>query len=314
MKIFLSVITYLIVFNLTMADDSAIIPADVLSRAKLVQKELDLIRFEMGKPLQKQKELTVKDADPREVYFQALILYKKINHLLDEQVENKGVEIDYVTTVKIRSSHVYSVVNKALKKIYKIKKKLKIRESHTAEKMPETSTSSDVFKTIFQVNRQLNLVLNQQASESDSYMQIDKSIYIINDILKTIKKEEVFIEKPRFIRGKTPKDVYKELVDSYLLLQKVFKNSKLKILELDVNKISIIDQSPGDVFDLSTLILAEVTYLQNKLGSKTTKPMNYPGRVLPSHVFQRVGSLKNLLTEFEFHSRKDPRWFRENDR
>ncbi len=51
-----------------------IAPADVFVRVALLRSELDLIRFEMGKPRDDRPELPVSDAAPREVFFQALTL------------------------------------------------------------------------------------------------------------------------------------------------------------------------------------------------------------------------------------------------
>jgi hypothetical protein len=47
----------------------SITPADVFARVELVRKELDDLRFEMGKPNSLEIGLLVKDATPHEVFF-----------------------------------------------------------------------------------------------------------------------------------------------------------------------------------------------------------------------------------------------------
>ncbi|MEE8200794.1 MAG: hypothetical protein V3R29_06460, partial [Candidatus Acidoferrales bacterium] len=70
-----------------------IIPADVLARVELLRNELDLIRFEMGQAKVQPIEIAVSDASPREVIFQAITLFRKMNQLSFEMTGDPGPQL-----------------------------------------------------------------------------------------------------------------------------------------------------------------------------------------------------------------------------
>ena len=53
-------------------------PPEVFVRVELVLDELELIRFAMGRPKNRQPEIAVKDAAPREVYFRHSPCFAKL--------------------------------------------------------------------------------------------------------------------------------------------------------------------------------------------------------------------------------------------
>lgn len=56
-------------------------PGDVLARVQLLRDSLELIRFEMGKPVASQVHPIVTHVQSHEAYFQALTLFLKADHL-----------------------------------------------------------------------------------------------------------------------------------------------------------------------------------------------------------------------------------------
>ena len=70
----------------------SITPADVFARVQLVRKELDDIRFEMGKPKSREIGLLVEHATPHEVFFQAKTLNQKVARLVTELPEESEVD------------------------------------------------------------------------------------------------------------------------------------------------------------------------------------------------------------------------------
>ena len=66
----------------------------VFVQVSLIHAELELLRFEMGKSTFKQNELVVKDASSREIFFQALTLFRKANRLSFEHTRFRVAEPD----------------------------------------------------------------------------------------------------------------------------------------------------------------------------------------------------------------------------
>lgn len=61
-------------------------PPDVFLQVGIVRAELELIRLEMGKPENSGEPVLILEAAPREVFFQALTLFRKANRLSYEHL------------------------------------------------------------------------------------------------------------------------------------------------------------------------------------------------------------------------------------
>ena len=61
--------------------DPPIAPPDVHAMLMLLHQELELVRYEMGKPRRLEGMARIAGVAPREVYFQALTLFRKANRL-----------------------------------------------------------------------------------------------------------------------------------------------------------------------------------------------------------------------------------------
>lgn len=113
-------------------------PHDVFSRVAMVRAELELIRFEMGKPTSVPLKLSVRGAAPREDYFQALTLLLKSNRLCFEQTREDSTP-PKAPTGEIKPAHAFELVTEALKLIRKVKSNLGITNQSPEPTHDETS-------------------------------------------------------------------------------------------------------------------------------------------------------------------------------
>ena len=121
-----------------------ILPADVLARAQLLRNELELIRFEMGKPKNHQPEIPVTKAAPREVFFQGITLFRKTNRLSFELTRTRGKEPITPSGSTLRPYHVWVGVDWALKRVLVAKRKLEITGRCKEEPQPKSTTPTQV--------------------------------------------------------------------------------------------------------------------------------------------------------------------------
>lgn len=103
-------------------------PADVYARVALVRSELELVRREMGRRADPRPEPDVRDASPREVFFQAVTLFRKANRLSFERAREQA-PIPEPPAGTIRPAHVLAVVDSALGRLGRVKASLGIPES-----------------------------------------------------------------------------------------------------------------------------------------------------------------------------------------
>ncbi|MBL1280096.1 MAG: hypothetical protein COA33_007485 [Fluviicola sp.] len=98
------------------------------------------------------------------------------------------------------------------------------------------------------------------------------------------------------IRYKTPTDVYKRLLKCYTILKEIAKFSEHEFLEFKYIKGSFRQKEPSDVYDLSTLLIADISYLHTfRKGAHKSQKAYYSGFKIPSQVYQRVGILQTQL-------------------
>jgi len=291
-----------------------ILPADVLARAKLLSAELELIRFEMGKPQNTQPRLLLRNAAPREVFFQALTLFQKSNRLSFEQTRSRGKSPERFPAAQLTPGHVWHAVDKSLQRVLVVKRKLGIKEKAEEVTQDISTTPTEVFVAIVIANRQLNLLLEQRFSPSDVYQQVSRAMNYTARLLGTFPEAQRFPDPPAFERGKRPDHVYKRLLNCYALLDQIAKASSVKMLELTENVQSVQGKTPSDVYDIASLLVSELAYLHSLL--ENVRPpvgVYYPGRKFPSHVYQRAGILEYQLKNLAEQVQNNPLWFKRSD-
>lgn len=288
-------------------------PADVLSRVQLFHKQLESIRLEMGRPQDTRQTQLATNALPHEVYFQALTLYIKADRLALELTGSTGLKPVSVSPDEIRPYHTWVLVNAAYHRLLIIKAELKIPESFTETKSSDATTPTEVGRAIVRANRQLNLMLQRRFSPSEVYQQLEAARHYAQALLKGFGKKENSDILPPLQRGKSPSDVFLQLIRCFEQLEEFAKLSGVAILHIDGTAsrkvVGEFQVHPSDVYDLATLILSDLAYIHGKKYREQTVPsVPFPGTKFPSHVFQRARGLEHQLDGLIRLSRASPNW------
>ena len=291
----------------------AIIPADVLARAMLLQQELELIRFEMGKPKDSRKTRMATNAQSHEVYFQALTLFIKSDRLALELTGSTGLRPRPVSPSGIRPFHAWKMVNAAYHRILTVKEELGITDSFSEKLQDSTTTPTDVGRAIVEANRQINLLLERRFSPSDVYQQVGVAIRYAASLLGQFPGATLMPKGPSLERGKQPADVFLRLVECYGRLESIAHQSGIPILHLDSTaaKQVVLDMEvrPSDVYDVATLLVSDLAYLHAQV--RDARPpgiVPFPGRKFPSDVYQQAGILRAQLIALEQFVLTNPHW------
>ncbi len=118
-------------------------------------------------------------------------------------------------------------------------------------------------------------------------------------------------DPPLFERGKRPLDVMNRLIECFGSIERIATRSDLSMLKLEGEVRDAV--TPSDVYDMATLLVSELFYLWSRVDDAVApRPVYYPGRKLPSHVYQRAGLLQRQLVEIENLAKATPRWLIEN--
>lgn len=284
-------------------------PPEVYVNVGLVLKELELLRFEMGRPKNIQVKIGVEGAAPREVYFQALTMFRKADRLCFEHTRDRD-EPPKRPKGEIRPRHVFEMVSAARERIHRVSTKLRIdMDSVKPDPVDDSILPNDVFQSIVQANRQLNLMLDQRFSPSDVFQQVTSGVNYASDLLSEFPNEEPIPPTPKYMSGKVPADVYRRLLQCQKKLRDISVRSGLAALEVTLDENAIERVEPSDVYDIASLVVSELAYLHDHLDDPPVpRRVYYPGRKFPAHVFQRAGILEAQVEKLEELTKANPDW------
>ncbi|HIF30323.1 MAG TPA: hypothetical protein EYQ75_01325 [Planctomycetaceae bacterium] len=285
-------------------------PPDVYVLVMLVHAELDLIRVELGKPVNRQADLRVEEAAPRDVYFQAVTMFRKAERFCYEQTREHN-EIPEIPNRDLLPADVYEMVDGALLRIRCVKHRLNTPERAVGIERDDSKTPTDVFKAIVQANRTLNILMQKKFSPSDVYQEVTLAIGYGAKLLEEFPGTTRIPDDPTFERKKKPSDVYERLVRCSRKLRKIAESSGLKMIELAEDEETVSVAQPSDVYDIASLVVAQLVHLQNQIaGSTPPRAVFNPGLKIPSDVYQRVGILEAQLDQLESESSNNPDWLK----
>lgn len=284
--------------------------SDVFALVQLVREELEELRSYTGRPRAVAQPLPVTDANLRQVYFQALTLFRKSNRLCFEYTRQQQPE-PAPPPDRIESADVYDLVNRAHQRLTEVKLSLGLSASTNVRPMGKVQDPSQVFAAIVQANRQLNWMLQKPFTPSDVFQQVTVAIAYGERLLERFPDAESAVPAaPEFEPYKMPCDVYRRLLGCYARIHKIADQSGVSVLTLgELDEAQINSSQPGDVYDIASLIVSELANLHAELpGAAPPRQAYYPGRKFPAHVFQRVGILEQQLKQLEKHVAKKPGW------
>ncbi len=292
-----------------------IIPADVLARVELLRDELELIRFEMGVPREPWPKIIVTNVAPREVIFQAFTLFRKAIRLRVEITGGPGIEGQLGLPPVIEPFHVWTIVDRAYRVVHGTKQILQITEPVEENLQDESVTPSEVFRAIVQANQQIDALYRRRLSAAETFHQMMVATQITAQLLAEFSGTTQMPNIPAFEHGKRPVDVYLLLNKCYARIHAILVYSGIETLTLQIPDLKPNDDDSAnirasDVYDLTTLLVSELAYLQGQL--KDIVPANQRayarGFKVPSHVYQRGEVLLSQLVELETRVSENPDW------
>ncbi|MFQ5703615.1 MAG: hypothetical protein ACE5HT_06305 [Gemmatimonadales bacterium] len=292
----------------------AITPADVLARVELLRDELEMIRFEMGEPRARPADLDVSDASPRDVMFQAFTLYLKAKQLRFELTGAQEQEVLLDQPREVRPFHTWKVVELAYSRTLRVKQTLGIQKRARERVQDSTTTPTDVFRAISAANLQFDLLLKQQLSAADVFRQVTQARHYAARLLGQFPGAEVRPRPRAFEHGRRPVDVYNRLVDCYVHLRNIARNSGIETLNLRVSKLDArvddpLQVAPSAVYNLAVLLVSELAYLHQALNFKDVPvPSLDLGFKLPADVYWQAGNLLDQLTDLDAHVDANRTW------
>jgi hypothetical protein len=286
--------------------------AEGLLLIEIIHRKLEEIRLYTGKPSEEVPSIVIKNAVPREVFYQAVNLYQKSDRLAQE-IARSSVSLDpSVLNIGFRQEDVIAVLNAAMQRIDAVIGELGIQPPQAIEEnySQKHATNSDLYVAILNTNQHINQILDDKYSPAEVYQKLTKAIHIALTLFEQFPGAPRNFSEPEFVPGKTPSDVFNLLIDCYAQIREIAMLSNIEVLEINsVSKNGLY--VPSEVYDIATLLVSELSYIHDTIpGLSEAEKSYFPGRVYPSHVYQRGLLLKQFLGDLHDLITKKPDWYR----
>lgn len=272
--------------------------SDVYIALSRLSNKVNEIRLEMGVVKHGITPIDVSNAQPREVYFQAQTVMEKISRLHFDLLRDRP-QSPKVATTDATPADVMALVQQAEILMTSIYQHLDIEAQEPKIDLGTSlnKTPTDVYILMIDVSRTLNEMIEQRFSPAEAFQQVTYAISIASSILIEQGVGQAMGDTSVvFVPRKTPTDVYEALIKINNNVHEVIKAYNGNCLKLGDQETQRNRVAPGDVYDLASLVVAELNYLRN-LVNATTEPHApyYPGKKLPAHVHQRVEQLSSQI-------------------
>ncbi len=285
-------------------------PPQVYSQVAVFKQDLELIRLELGMPAFDSKLAIVRNAAPYEVYYQAVTLCLKAAQLRYEWTRSLGT-CPVVKAGVLTPADVIEQVKAALGHMQVVKLYFNIETLPDIPVFDPTKTPTDVFQAISAGNRQLNILVQHKNAPGDVFRKVTLAVYYAADLLAQFPEIEQRIPvPPPLVRKKTPSEVFSRLVEGYTLVHRINTISGYDSLELEVNDLVLAKVRPNDVYDIASLLVAELARLYGFAGGKEAIQAYQPPPKIPAQVFQRSGILLQQLQILLEQVKRHPDWLK----
>lgn len=290
---------YLTFAHLCYAESNSpdVTPPQVYKKANELNVMLTEIAKEMGIAVLTSIPIDISEVSPREVYFQAATLHLKTGRLMFEFSSREGEAVS-MNKLDARPADVLELLFSSESHLLEVTKTLGMKGSGEKVQVEKEAQSKDVFQLIVQLNRLTNQLLDFKFSPAESHQKVTESIALASAILQTYPNASAVFYPVPHVSGKTPTDVYQKLASMYQDLSLIFKKFEKSCLILGDSELKRVNVLPSDVYDLAVLFASQLGYWHSILPSQpNVRQSYYPGKVLPSDVYQRLSILDKQVEE-----------------
>ena len=264
-------------------------PAHCHALARRLLAEARAVREEVGRSEDTRPVPEISGAEPREVYFEAIVAWRKATRLATELGVISGRPAPAAPPLQsLKPGHVFALIEGVLAQVDEMKKVLGIEERHALPAAETGRQPSDVLMTLIRVNRELSRALERPFTPSDVYRTVALASAYASRL-------GTAVQPAPFERKRQPAHCYERLEVCLARAAELVGKRGGKALAARGAPPDVV---PGDVYDLANLVLGEVAYLHALTPNAAPLHAFEPtggGHRLPSHVYQLVRTLEAQL-------------------
>ena len=268
----------------------------VFQEVEALRADIETIRRVLGIRPPRERTFRLRDADERQVFYQAQTLFRKCNSLAREIGGVSRQSPAHAPDRDISSADVLSLVQAARKQLDYVRDALAISEQAELPRLERRRTASDTMHGIIEAGYVINVVLSEKPDWPAIY---DRILQMQTYIAGLEGENPDYPGLAEFECCKSPEDVYQTLVGAMEASRPLAASAELSMVRIEPIKRAEAGASPSTVFDLTTTMLADIAELTLRLEGADAKPPGYerPARILPSHVYQLAVALRRQIDQ-----------------
>lgn len=293
--------------NPTTMERSHIEPAHVLARVRLLERHAADLRWLMGRPEVQSRLMHIRNAQPREVYYQAELLFRKANRIALERLGESVEPPPWPPVGEIRPANVHDVILKAQDRLLAVRRALGLARPYQAGPPDPGATPSDVYARVLAAGRLLDSLSLRNLGSADSLRVVKEAQGQLELLLRHAGAPPIAVREEPPGQGHTPGDVFHRLLHCMQILAGTMEAADFEVLQVTPMHTRWVLES--DVVDAATLIISELDFLNSGFGTDRApaEPApDGPTLVVPSQVMRSVGQLEQMLIHLDSWVRANP--------
>lgn len=263
----------------------------VYAQAELLLREVERIRLYMGVRPPRSRTFTMENAQPRHVYFQTQIAFRRCNLLAQQLISISRVGAPVAPEGDPSLAEVYAILEATRGKLDIVEETLEATRPLPDAPKTRTRDVSGAMMRMVEANLLLNQITDFTADWSDIW---DHLLLIITYIGGALPEESRYPALEDHLHGKTIADVANQLLQVRAAIAPASEAVGISEVRTTITKPAEGGPSAEGIFDLTTSLINEFAEITDRLGAEDVDPPNYerPTRVFPSHAFQLASVLR----------------------
>lgn len=265
-------------------------PAHCHALARRLLNQIRAIREELGRSEDTRPVPEISGAEPREVYFEAIVTWRKTARLAAELGVEAARPVPAAPALHgVLPGHVHQLLTGIAGQIADVEHRLGIFDRAAEPAVEADKQPSDVLVTLIRVNREISRTVERPFTPSDVF----NTVALAMSYASRLGAKPV--EAAPYERRRQPAQCYASLETCLTRAAALVSKRGGKAL---ASRGAPPDVQPSDVYDLANLVLGEVAFLH--ASTKDAAPVHAfeptpNGHRLPSHVDQLGRTLEAQL-------------------
>ena len=269
--------------------------------ANSIADDVELIREVMGRPYDDSPRLPASEVSLRELFLQTQTLFRKSNQLAEEAGVS-GEQSPPGAPADLSRDDVYRTLELAAEQISLVKAAFGINEVIEPLRRETDISNTGIFMTIIDINRQLNLMLDETISAADVFQRIALVNIYAAGIVTHLMPGSPPPELPRIDGHMRPADIYELLLECIATVGRIAQKVEgADIMSLSARRNIPDDIEPGHVYDIAQILVADVATLAVAVDALDTPTLDLPvpELIFPTQAYQRATLLLEQLEQID---------------